>query len=129
MKTKLCKGLGEQLMSGLFFAAGTAAVLCVVCITVFLFAAGLPAILKIGPGDFLLGRVWASTAKTPRYGILAFLLTSLWGTAGAVLLGVPVGVLAALFLARMAPPALARPVGRRWNCWPASPALFTASSA
>lgn len=110
MKTKRTGAPAEGLMRGLFFAAGMAAILCVVFITVYLFAAGLPAIRQIGLKEFLLGRVWASTAETPQYGILPFLLTSLWGTAGAVALGAPVGVLAALFLARVAPPALARPV-------------------
>lgn len=91
-------------MNAVFFACGMLAVGCVVLISVYLIAAGLPAMGRIGLGEFLLGREWASTAADPRYGILPFLLSSVWGTLGATLLGVPVGLLTAVFLSKAAGP-------------------------
>ena len=91
-------------MNAVFFACGMLAVGCVVLISVYLIAAGVPAIGRIGLGEFLLGREWASTAADPRYGILPFLLSSVWGTLGATLLGVPVGLLTAVFLSKAAGP-------------------------
>ncbi len=76
---------------------------CVLLITVYLIAAGIPAIRKIGLLPFLFGRTWASTAAEPSYGILPFILTSIYGTAGAILLGVPIGFFTAVYLAKMAP--------------------------
>ena len=70
----------------------------------YLVISGLPAIHKIGLFRFLFGRTWASTAAQPSYGILPFILTSVYGTAGAVLLGVPIGFLTAVYLAKLAPP-------------------------
>ena len=75
-------------------------------ITVYLILSGLPAITKIGLGNFLFGMEWASTASDPKYGILPFILTSVYGTCGAILLGVPVGFLTAVFLSKMAPKKL-----------------------
>lgn len=91
-------------MNAVFFACGMLAVGCVVLISVYLIAAGLPAMGRIGLREFLLGREWASTAADPRYGILPFLLSSVWGTLGATLLGVPVGLLTAVFLSKAAGP-------------------------
>ena len=68
---------------------------------------GLPAIREIGLVDFLFGTEWASTAAEPKFGILPFILTSIYGTAGAIVLGVPVGFMTAVFLAKVAPPRLA----------------------
>lgn len=93
----------ERGMHGVFFLCGILAVGCVALITVYMVLAGAPAIRQIGLGDFLLGRVWASTAAQPRYGILPFILSSLCGTLGAVLLGIPVGLLTAVFLSKAAP--------------------------
>lgn len=75
----------------------------VLLISVYLIVSGIPAISKIGITDFLLGRKWASTAAEPSYGILPFILTSIYGTAGAILVGVPVGFLTAVYLAKIAP--------------------------
>lgn len=97
----------ERLMHGIFFACGAAAVGFVALISLYLIFAGLPAIREIGLFDFLLGREWASTAQEPRFGILAFILTSVYGTLGAIVLGVPVGFLTALFLAKLAPRRIA----------------------
>ncbi len=102
----------ERLFHLLFFLCGTAAVAFVLLISGYLVISGLPAIREIGLKEFLLGQTWAPTATTvePSYGILPFILTSVYGTAGAVLLGVPVGVMTAVFLAKVAPPAAARTI-------------------
>ena len=93
----------EAVMHGLFLVLGLVTVGCVLLITVYLIIAGLPAIREIGLREFLFGEVWDSTGADPRFGILALILTSVYGTAGAILLGVPVGFFTAVFLAKMAP--------------------------
>lgn len=102
----------EQIINGLFLLCGIVAVGFVLVITIHLVIAGMPAIVQIGAANFLFGTVWQSTASTtdPSYGILPFILTSIYGTAGAVVLGVPIGLLTALYLAKVAPPSLARVV-------------------
>lgn len=96
-------------MNVLFFLCGIITVGFVLCICIYLILSGVPAIGKIGFADFFLGKIWKPTATTvePSYGILPFILTSICGTAGAVLLGVPIGLLTAVFLAKVAPPKLA----------------------
>ena len=79
---------------------------CVLLITVYLVVSGIPAIREIGLVNFLFGRRWASTAAEPAYGILPFILTSIYGTAGAILIGVPAGFLCAVYLAKMAQPGI-----------------------
>ncbi len=91
----------EKAMNVIFTVCGFLAVAFVVLITGFLVVSGLPAIGEIGLIDFLFGRVWASTAKDPSYGILPFILTSVYGTAGAIVIGVPLGLLCAIFIAKM----------------------------
>ena len=93
----------------IFLLCGIVAVGFVLCISVYLVISGLPAIREIGLTKFLFGKVWAPTNATtgPQFGILPFLLTSVYGTAGALLLGVPVGLMTAIFLAKAAPPRLA----------------------
>lgn len=93
----------EKAMNLLFLACGLLTILFVILITIFLIISGIPAIRNIGLGDFLFGKVWASTAAQPSYGILPFILTSVYGTCGAILIGVPVGLLCAIFLAKMSP--------------------------
>ena len=97
------KKLLETIVHGIFLIMGLITVGCVLLITVYLVISGIPAIRKIGLFDFLFGKVWASTAKEPKYGILPFILTSIYGTAGAILLGVPIGFLTAVYLAKTAP--------------------------
>ena len=101
----------EKVMNAIFFVCGMIAIASVVLITVYMLVSGLPAIFEIGPADFLFGTVWKSTAKEPSFGILPFILTSIWGTAGAALIGVPNGLLTAVFLSKVAPKKLAVPVG------------------
>lgn len=91
----------EKAMNIIFTVCGFLAVAFVVLITGFLVVSGLPAIGEIGLIDFLFGRVWASTARNPSYGILPFILTSVYGTAGAIVIGVPLGLLCAIFIAKM----------------------------
>ena len=93
----------EDAVHGIFLLLGLLTVGCVLLITVYLILAGVPAIAKIGLGRFLLGREWASTAAEPKFGILPFILPSIYGTCGAIVIGVPVGFLAAIFLSKMAP--------------------------
>ncbi|MDY4167786.1 MULTISPECIES: phosphate ABC transporter permease subunit PstC [Eubacteriales] len=97
----------ERIMNAVFFICGMVSIAAVALITIYMVWAGLPAIIKIGPVDFLLGTVWKSTASEPQFGILPFILTSVWGMVGALIIGVPVGVLTAVFLAKLAPPKLA----------------------
>ena len=102
------KEIIELLMRVIFTVCGFIAIAFVLLITVYLIISGLPAIREIGLVDFLFGTRWASTDKTdPAYGILPFILTSIYGTAGAILIGVPVGFMAAVFLAKVAPPKAA----------------------
>lgn len=93
-------------MHGIFLVLGFTAVACVVLITGYLVVSGVPAIREIGLKEFLLGKEWASTAAEPKYGILPFLLTTLYGTIGAVVLGVPIGFFAAVYVAKLAPPKI-----------------------
>ena len=97
----------ERIMNGFFFLCGILAIGCVALISVYMVLSGIPAIREIGLFDFLFGRVWASTAKEPQFGILPFILTSIWGTAGATLIGVPIGLMTAVFLSKIAPRRLA----------------------
>lgn len=98
--------LFESIMHGIFLVLGLVTVGCVLLITAYLVVSGLPAIHKIGLGKFLLGTVWASTQAEPKFGILPLILTSVYGTAGAILIGVPIGFLTAVFLAKAASPRL-----------------------
>ncbi len=91
----------EQIMRGVFAAAAAASILSVALICIFLFANGLPAIFKIGPGDFLLGRTWKPGQDI--YGIFPMIMGSIYVTAGAILVGVPIGLLTAIFMARFCP--------------------------
>ena len=105
-KAKRSRRILETAVHGVFLLLGLITVGCVLAITVYLVLSGLPAIREIGLWNFLFGKEWASTAADPKFGILPFLLTSVYGTAGAILLGVPVGFLTAVYLAKAAPPKL-----------------------
>lgn len=96
----------ESFVHGVFLILGLITVGCVLLITVYLIISGIPAIKEIGLIDFMFGQTWASTAAEPQYGILPFILTSIYGTAGAIVLGVPIGFMTAVFLAKFAPPKL-----------------------
>ncbi len=96
----------ENIIHAVFLILGLITVGSVLLITVYLIISGLPAILKIGFFKFMFGKTWASTAATPQYGILPFILTSIYGTGGAILIGVPLGFFTAAYLAKLAPKKL-----------------------
>lgn len=96
----------ENIAKNIFLLLGLVNVGFVLLICIYLIIAGLPAILKIGLIDFLFGTRWAPTSSTPEYGILPFILTSIYGTAGAIVLGLPVGFCTAMYLAKIAPKAI-----------------------
>jgi len=98
----------ENIMRGVFSIAALASILAVALICVFLFAQGLPPMAKIGVFEFLTGEIWKPTAAEPSYGILPMILGSIYITAGAILIGVPIGILAAMFMARMCPKPIYR---------------------
>lgn len=93
----------ETIIQGIFLLLGLITVGCVLLITVYLVISGIPAIMKIGLVNFLFGTKWASTAEDASYGILPFILTSIYGTAGAIAIGVPIGFLTSVYLAKAAP--------------------------
>ena len=95
----------ERVMNALFFICGMVAVAFVLLISIYLIISGLPAILEIGPINFLFGTRWY--ASTGDFGIFAIILTSFAGTAGAILVGVPIGLMTAIFLSKVAPPKFA----------------------
>ena len=100
----------EKSMNIIFTLCGFLAVAFVILITGFLCVSGMPAIGEIGITDFLFGRSWASTATPPSYGILPFILTSVYGTLGAIIIGVPLGLMCAIFVAKMANDKIAKTV-------------------
>ena len=97
------KRLLENIVHGIFLVLGLVTVASVLVITVYLIVSGIPAIREIGLREFLLGAVWEPAAEDPRYGILPFILTSIYGTGGAILVGVPIGFFTAVYLAKAAP--------------------------
>ena len=92
----------ENTIHGVFLILGLITVGCVLLISVYLIISGIPAIKEIGLIDFLFGKEWASSADDPKYGILPFILTSIYGTAGAILIGVPIGFFSAVYLSKVA---------------------------
>ncbi len=98
----------EGLMKGIFTACACFSIGAVLAITVYLLAGGLPALKEVGPAGILLETQWNPSGKEPTFGIAYIILTSLTGTALAILLGVPVGVLTGVYLAELAPPPVAR---------------------
>lgn len=94
--------LFENIIHGIFLTLGLITVGCVLLITVYLILSGIPAVKEIGLIDFIFGKEWASTAAVPKYGILPFILTSVYGTAGAIFIGVPIGFFTAVYLSKFA---------------------------
>lgn len=100
------KNILEKGFRLLFLICGLIAVAFVLLISVYLIIAGIPAIREIGLIPFLFGDTW--DAGSEQFGILPFILTSVYGTAGAVIIGVPIGIMTALYLSKVAPPKTAR---------------------
>lgn len=92
----------ERAVHGTFLILGLITVGCVLLITVYLIVSGIPAIREIGFFRFFFGKTWEASAAEPSYGILPFILTSIYGTAGAIIAGVPVGFLTSVYLSKMA---------------------------
>lgn len=101
----------DRAMQGVFLVCGLITIACVFVITIYLIISGLPAIREIGIVEFLFGKVWASTAADPAYGILPFIMTSIYGTLGAIIVGVPVGFFTAVYLSKFAPEGVRKSVG------------------
>lgn len=102
--------LKEKTMSAVFLLSALVSILAVGLICVFLFASGIPAMRKIGLFEFLLGTEWAPADVPPAFGILAMIAGSLYVTAGAIIIGVPAGILTAVFMARCCPNRLYKPL-------------------
>lgn len=102
MKSKKATNIFDKTMNIIFTLCGFVAVAFVIVITGFVVVSGTPAIGKIGILDFLFGTIWAPTAATSSYGILPFILTSVYGCIGAVIIGVPLGLMCAVFVAKFA---------------------------
>lgn len=102
--------LFENFVHGVFLILGLITIAAVLLISVYLIISGIPAIREIGLFNFLFGKEWAPTSSEPSYGILSFILTSIYGTAGAILIGTPIGFFTAVYLAKMAPKYIKRVV-------------------
>ena len=107
----------ETVVHGVFLLLGLITVGCVLLISVYLIVSGIPAIRQIGLIPFLFGKTWASTAAEPSYGILPFILTSVYGTAGAIVLGVPIGFLTAVYLALVIYAVAKKLIHKRFELW------------
>lgn len=94
--------LFENFVYAVFLILGLITVGCVLIISFYLIVSGIPAIREVGLWNFLLGKEWASTADNPKYGILPFILTSVYGTSGAIILGVPIAFFTAVFISKIA---------------------------
>ena len=104
---KATKHIVETIAKVIFLVCAAVAIVAVLSITVYMFAKGTPALAKVGVIDLLFGTVWQPTAATPSYGILYIILTSIIGTAVAILIGVPIGILTAVFITEVSNKKLA----------------------
>ncbi len=107
-KARAAKNAVELVMNIIFFVCGIASVLCVAAITFYMIISGTPAIKEIGLWNFLFGTEWAPTASDPKFGILPMILTSIVGTMGAILIGVPLGLFTAVFICYLTPKKLGK---------------------
>lgn len=113
----------EKIIHGIFLLLGLIAIACVILITVYLIVSGIPAMVEIGFVDFIFGKKWASTAAEPAFGILPFILTSIYGTVGAIFVGVPIGFLAAVYLSKLASKRVKRVMQSAVNLLAAIPSV------
>ena len=109
------KKLFENVVHGIFLILGTITVGFVLVITIYLIVSGIPAIAEIGLFNFLFGQEWASTAAEPKFGILPFILSSVYGMGGVILIGVPIGFFTAVFLSKVANKKVKAVVGAAVN--------------
>ncbi len=101
------KSIVEKTAQVIFTTCAVMAVLAVVSITIYMIIKGTPALFEVGMKEILFGTIWKPSAKEPSFGILYVILTSIVGTAMAIIIGVPIGILTAVFLAEVAPKKLA----------------------
>lgn len=101
-QTTMKKDFFENLIHGIFLIAGLITIAAVLVISIYLIISGLPAISQIGLKNFLFGKTWNPTGVNPQYGILPFILTSVYGTCGAILFGTPLAFFTAVFLSKVA---------------------------
>lgn len=101
------KSITEKTAQVIFTICAFMAVMAVASITIYMIMKGTPALFKVGIKEILFGTVWKPSAKEPSFGILYVILTSIVGTAMAIVIGVPIGILTAVFLAEVAPKKLA----------------------
>ena len=99
--------MSERAIRGLLLATALGALLALGLITFFIFQSGMPLIIRFGLWDFLTGMSWSPTSNPPQFGILPMIVGSLWLTFGSLVLGVPLGLAVAIFMAELAPPRLA----------------------
>ncbi|MBP8640543.1 MAG: phosphate ABC transporter permease subunit PstC [Oscillospiraceae bacterium] len=104
------RNITEKIMNIVFVFCGMVSIVAVVGISLYMIISGLPAIKEIGIIDFLFGQVWKSTASEPLFGILPFILSSIFATFGAILIGVPIGLFMSVFLSKIASPKVASSV-------------------
>ncbi len=114
----------ENVIHGIFLACGVIVIGFVLAISIYLVVSGIPAIVKIGFGKFIFGTEWASTAADPKFGILPFILSSVYGTCGAVIIGVPIGLFTAVFLAKVASPKAAKVIREAVNLLAGIPSVI-----
>lgn len=118
----------EKAMQGVSSLTAVTSIAAVVIICIFLFCNGVPAMAEIGFFDFVGGQKWAPTNVPASYGIFDMIIASIYVTAGAIIIGVPIGILTAVFLARFCPAPLYRVLKPATELWQAFRQLFTASS-
>lgn len=114
----------EKLMQHVFFASALVSVLAVICICLFLFMRGIPAIAQIGFKNFIFGQKWAPVDNPPLFGILSMIVGSLYVTVGAIIIGVPIGVMCAIFLAEFCPKGLYKTVKPAVNLLAGIPSII-----
>ena len=114
----------ENVIHGIFLACGVIVIGFVLAISIYLVVSGIPAIVKIGFGKFIFGTEWASTAADPKFGILPFILSSVYGTCGAVIIGVPIGLFTAVFLTKVASPKAAKVIREAVNLLAGIPSVI-----
>lgn len=120
------KSTVEKAAQSIFTGCGFFAVLAVASITLYMIISGTPALFKVGILEIIFGTAWQPAAASPSFGILFVILTSIVGTFLAILIGVPIGVMTAIFLAEVAPKNWRTRSVRQWSCWQASPRSSTA---
>ena len=123
-KIKNTNNIKEKLMQYVFFASALVSVLAVICICLFLFIRGIPAIAEIGFMNFIFGQKWAPVDNPPLFGILSMIVGSLYVTGGAIVIGVPIGVMCAIFLAEFCPKSLYKTVKPAVNLLAGIPSII-----